>query len=112
MKKTRSHIILKIISLLLAVSFIFPYVHKFDHFFVHHKDDVCLGIVKTAHLHEININCDFYKFKIYIPQTIPPVFNVELFSPIENQQEIASQYSFLQNHEQLHFSLRGPPSLV
>lgn len=108
MKKTS--FLIKIISLLLAVSFLRPYEHKFEHLFTHHKDDVCFGIFKKPHLHEVNKTCDFYKFKIFIPHSIPPVFNIGLFSPIKKQLKSASQYYFLSSYQQLHFSLRGPPT--
>ncbi len=113
MRFIREHITFRILSLLLALSVSYPYVHKFDHLFTNHKDDICLGVDKnSSHLHEVNMNCDFYKFKVYIPHITPPVFNVKLFSPFEEQLEITSQYYFLNSYQQLHFSLRGPPALV
>ncbi len=113
MRFIREHITFRILSLLLALSVSYPYVHRFDHLFTNHKDDICLGVDKnSSHLHEVNMNCDFYKFKVYIPHITPPVFNVKLFSPFEEQLEITSQYYFLNSYQQLHFSLRGPPALV
>ena len=112
MRFIREHITFRILSLLLALSVLYPYVHKFDHLFTNHKDDICLGVGKNSHLHEVNVNCDFYNFKVYIPHITPPVFNVKLFSPFEKQLEITSQYYFLNSYQELHFSLRGPPALV
>lgn len=108
----RTSFLNKIIAFLLAISLLQPYEHKFAHLFTHHKDDVCLGIFKKPHLHEINKNCDFYKFKIAVPQTSPPDSQLNVFIPQENQIQIVSHYSFINQHQPLHFSLRAPPYLV
>ena len=110
MKNLKDHILFKTLALLLVVTLLIPSVTKFAHLFAHHKHDICLG-EKTTHLHEINNDCDFYKFKLATVYTFT-LFNFEFFSVQENYFEIVSQYQFLSEFQQLHTALRGPPSLV
>ena len=107
MNHIKQHIIFKIITLLLVVSLLIPTVVKFTHIFSHHEHEVCLG-EKTTHLHELDLDCSFYKFKLNNNVTFS-FFNVDLISPQEEQFEILSLYSFLSKYQRLHFSLRGPP---
>tara|TARA_R110002049_G_scaffold273749_1_gene451572 strand:- start:6184 stop:6519 length:336 start_codon:yes stop_codon:yes gene_type:complete len=111
MNNIKHHIIIKSLSLLLAVLILAPVVHKFSHLFTHHEDDVCSGLIKKEHLHELNLNCDFYKFKLNTTYTIT-FFNFNLFSPKEKPLKIVSQYQFLSEYQRLQTSLRGPPALI
>ena len=104
----KSHnISIKLATLLLAFVLILPSVVKFSHALSNHEHEVCIDISQD-HFHSIDIDCEFYKFKI---QTQSPVSiaNYELFS-IENNHPISkSYYVFLSDYQRLHFSLRGPP---
>ena len=102
----------KTIALLLAISLLHPYEHKFAHLFTHHKDDVCLGIFKKPHFHEVNKTCDFYKFKIAVPQAAPQNSQFDFFIPQKNQVKLVFLYFLTNHHKPLHFSLRAPPFLV
>ncbi|WP_308992591.1 hypothetical protein QLS71_013360 [Mariniflexile litorale] len=110
MQKTKEHIAYKTLTLLIALLLLAPIATKFAHIFAHHKHDICLG-EKSTHLHEINTDCDFYKFKLSHSYTIT-FFNVELIVPKENSLEIVSQYQFLSKFQRLQTTLRGPPSLI
>lgn len=110
MKKLKQHILFKALALVLAMVLLVPTALKFSHIFTHHKHDICLGEKKT-HLHEINTDCDFYKFKLTHAYTFT-FFNFQLFSVVENHLAIVSQYQFLSEFQQLHTTLRGPPALV
>jgi hypothetical protein len=89
------------------VCLVLPAVVKFSHLFAHHKHEVCLG-ENQSHFHELDMDCEFYKFNINHYTTL---INFE-FIPLEvvdNQEIIDTKYLFLSTFQKLHFSLRGPP---
>ena len=110
MNKFKEHIAIKAITLLLACLLLVPASAKFAHIFSHHKHDICYG-KKATHLHELNTDCDLYKFKLSHSYTFT-FFNVELFSPKEHPLKIVSQYQFLSEYQRLQTALRGPPALI
>lgn len=110
MQKAKEHIAFKIITLMLALLLLVPAGAKFAHIFAHHEHDICKG-EKSTHLHEINADCDFYKFKLSNSYTFT-FFNVELISTKESTLEIVSQYQFLSKFQRLQTALRGPPALI
>ncbi|MDO7172813.1 hypothetical protein [Mariniflexile sp. AS56] len=110
MQKTKEHIAFKTATLLVVLFLLIPTATKFAHIFSHHKHDICLG-EKSTHLHEINTDCDFYKFKLSHSYTFT-FFNIELISPKEITLDSISQYQFLSKFQRLQTALRGPPSLV
>lgn len=78
------------------------------HVFEHHQHEICYGESDT-HLHTLDVDCEFYKFKINIPFTIPE--NVaELISFPEVTIFHTKEYSFLSEFQSLHFTRRGPPT--
>ncbi|CAH8283749.1 hypothetical protein EV196_102595 [Mariniflexile fucanivorans] len=95
---------------MLALTLLVPAVYKFAHIFAHHKHDICKG-EKSTHLHEINPDCDFYKFKLSTSYTIT-FSNFVFICPQENSLKMVSQYQFLSKFQRLQTALRGPPSLV
>jgi len=98
------------IAILLIVSLLLPAAVKFTHAFSHHKHEVCLG-QSTTHLHKYDVDCNFYKFQLNKNFKLD-VFNIDFFILKENTLKITSEYRFLSYFQPLHFSLRGPPSLV
>ena len=110
MNNFKKHIAFKILTVLLTVTLLVPMATKFAHIFTHHKHDICLG-EKATHLHETNTDCDFYKFKIKTPFYLPTKY-FELTCEVLNFKIDSNLYTFLVNHRQLSFSLRGPPALV
>ncbi|MFD0835774.1 hypothetical protein ACFQ0I_08375 [Mariniflexile aquimaris] len=110
MQNVKKHILFKTITFVLAITLLLPYGAKFAHMFAHHKHDICYG-KKTTHLHELNTDCDFYKFKISNPFTIT-FFNFELIPSEEPSLEIVSQYQFLSKFQRLQTTLRGPPAFI
>ncbi len=109
MQHLRQHILFKSISLLLVLGVLLPSVDKLLHAFEHstHKHEVCLG-EKQTHLHTLDVDCEFHKFQINTAFTVP-VNQFKLLEKKEGQQVIQSQYHFISDYQQLHFSLRGPP---
>ena len=82
---------------------------KYSHVFNHHLHEVCKGEPET-HLHNADLDCSFYKFKLSSPFTIPAL-QFELVMPEINTLQIEAPYAFLSEFQQLHFSLRGPPQI-
>lgn len=112
MQTIKEHIIFKLLTFMLVVTLLIPTATKFAHVFTHHKHkhDVCKG-EKKSHLHETDIDCEFYKFKLnnYFLFSLKP----NSFISVSTIYEIPClSYNYLNNHRQLSFSLRGPPSLV
>lgn len=112
MKTIKEHIIFRILSLFLVSFILVPSVIKFSHVFTHnqHKHEICKG-EKSTHLHELDLDCEFYKFQLNNNFTLS-FFNIDLISLKDKQTKISPHYSFLSKYERLHFSLRGPPSLI
>ncbi|WP_372757655.1 hypothetical protein [Mariniflexile sp.] len=111
MQKIKEHIIFKSLGLMLALTLLVPIGVKFSHIFANHHHDICKG-EKATHLHEINTDCDFYKFKL---STTYYYLAFEYSGFIEtplHSDPIITSYNYLKNHWQLPFSLRGPPNLV
>jgi len=106
----KEHIVFRIITLFIAALFLVPSAVKFAHIFTHHTHEVC-NDYSTTHIHKVDIDCDFYKFKLNKNFTYA-FFNVDLFLEKNESQQIASQYHFLSKYQRLQASLRGPPSLI
>lgn len=109
MHKFSEQITFKIITCVLVMSLLVPTGVKFSHIFTHHHHEICNGEPQT-HLHNADLDCSFYKFKLSTPFTIPN-FEFEIIPALDNHQSYAGTYSFLSEFQQLHFTLRGPPQI-
>jgi len=97
---------------MLVLIVLLPSAIKFAHAFNHHTHEVCEADNNSkTHFHQLDIDCDFYKFKISKNQffvlskyTIKPNF---LFS-----KEKLEHYISFNNYQQLSRYLRGPPQLM
>lgn len=101
---------IRLAILILAFSLVLPSVVKFTHAFAHHHHEVCFGEAQ-AHFHNVNLDCDFYKFKLNNSFYVPLV-NYELQDDFRQQPLKSKYYTFLKSHQQLTSYLRGPPRLV
>lgn len=79
------------------------------HLFEKHQHEVCYGET-DSHFHTLDIDCEFYKFKLNIPFTIPEKVDV-IIAYTEILNVSTKDYSFLSTYQRLHFSLRGPPAI-
>lgn len=97
---------------MLVITLIIPSAIKFAHIFTHHnhKHEVCKG-EKKVHLHTLDLDCEFYKFKIANYYYFLFEHNNLSIKDAHNK-TTALTYKFLNNHRPLSFSLRGPPFLV
>jgi hypothetical protein len=110
MQNLKEHIVFKTVTLALILILLVPSIVKFSHIFSHHQHKVCIG-EKSTHIHKVDLDCDFHKFKsnnhfLFSPKT----FNLISFSDFYKTLHLT--YNFLNNHRPLSFSLRGPPVLA
>lgn len=105
----RPHILFKSVTLILVLAFLLPSAVKFLHIFEQHQHEICLG-ESDAHFHTQDVDCEFYKFKLNNPFTVPH-YNVVVLAFSEIESTIPTHYAFLSEFQRLHFSLRGPPSI-
>ena len=110
MQKLKEHIAFKIVLLALVLAILTPTAIKFGHIFSDHKHEICHD-ESQEHLHKNYPDCNFYKFKLTSPFTIP-VYTSEILSVFYNQINPSAEYLFFDNNEELLFSLRAPPYLV
>lgn len=110
MQLLKQHIAFKILSIALVATLFAPSVAKFAHIFTHHEHKLCSTPGKI-HIHQVDLDCEFYKFQLNTHFLLPEESN--------NWLDIAKYhriypltYKFLYNHRTLSFSLRGPPVLV
>jgi len=102
----------KVLAFTLALSVLFPSAIKLSHAFNHHEHEVCdIDNEQKTHFHELDLDCDFYKFKLSKNQFF-------VFSETEEKPELPylkenlEYYISFHNHQQLLRFLRGPPQLV
>ena len=110
MNNIKQHIAFRIATFVLMLAFLLPSAVKFAHIFEYHEHEICHNEFE-AHLHTLDVDCDFYKFKLntnyhFVFEYFELPFE-ETFFKINS-----TSYNFLNNHLQLSFSLRGPPVLV
>lgn len=99
--------ILRVVSALLIIAVLLPAAVKLNHFVETHQHIVCLG-QSDSHIHELDLDCQFYKFKLnqtyYSPLFNANIFKVSLF---------ISKSDYVRNNitNQTFFTsfLRGPP---
>ncbi len=107
MNQIKQHIAFKIATLLVAACLLTPIVVKFTHILSDHEHEVCIG-ENQSHFHEIDMDCEFYKFNIN-HQTTFTTFEFVSFELINYKENIVSHYTFLSSYQKLPFVLRGPP---
>lgn len=103
------HILFKGFTLIMVLTLLLPSAVKFMHIFENHKHEVCYG-ESEAHFHKLDMDCEFYNFKLNTSFTFPENFSF-LISHAEIKTPITTDYSFLSDYQKLHFSLRGPPAI-
>ncbi len=96
-----------VLSLLLIGAILVPSVVKLSHALFEHKEQLCQEL-GSVHMHEMELDCDFQKFKLS-SHNYPTFSDVEVSFPTISKKEIFNYYSFLSKYQKLHFALRGPP---
>ena len=96
-----------ILALLLVAAIFAPTAVKAAHALFDHQEQLCIDN-STTHVHEIEFDCDFQKFKLS-PQHYPVFIKVQkLITPFTKEKDF-NHYSFLSKYQKLPFALRGPP---
>ena len=94
----------------LSAAVLFPSAVKFAHTFSHHEHEVCDG-ESAVHFHELDIDCEFFKFKIN--NTYKSEIAVfEIYNPEISKSVATTRKSFLLHKIQSNRFLRGPPISV
>lgn len=106
----KNHIILNVFAILLAVSIVIPSAVKFAHAFENHEHEVCTNF-STTHLHQFDIDCEFYKFKIPIQSFTNFDFSASLNIPLITN-EVYNHYTLLKSLKFSLFEHRGPPAIM
>ena len=104
----RQHIIFKALTLIMVLAFLLPSAVKMMHVFERHQHEICYG-ESDAHLHTVDVDCEFYKFKINSPFTIPENVAALILYP-EVSILTTKEYNFLSEFQSFHFTRRGPPT--
>ncbi|MFD2550943.1 hypothetical protein ACFSQP_03845 [Bizionia sediminis] len=110
MHKIKEHSLFKTLAILLVLAVLLPAAVKFGHIFENHAHEVCTNKSST-HLHEIDLDCEFYKFNL-ANQFFQEAAEFLVLHFEENHKIASSHYAFLSPFQQLHFSLRGPPVVI
>lgn len=110
--KTKINLIIKGIALCLSLTVIAPSIVKFTHAFSHHEHELCDNPNPSEdHFHQVDLDCEFYKFKISNTIFFGSPF-IEQIDPT-NITEITNSYDFsFKPHPELSSYLRGPPYTV
>lgn len=108
--KTTYKKISHVIVLGLMLLFFAPSVVKFSHLFENHKHEACHH-PKKLHYHEVDVDCEFYKFKLNKEFNFN-IISFELVSNTIESTEISINYQLVTSKSFLSYSLRGPPVFV
>lgn len=107
MKVFKSHIVSTIASLLIIAAILTPSIIKLSHAIYEHEEQQCES-VGSLHVHEVELDCDFQKFKLSPQYHIVLTVIEKLPAPVIKEKSF-DLYSFLSKYQKLHFALRGPP---
>lgn len=97
----------RLVAFFLVFSILAPTTVKLYHAIYQHQEQLCIDDSST-HVHEIEFDCDFQKFKLS-PQLYPNFVNIHEVELAVVRKNDMNHYSFLNKYQKLHFDLRGPP---
>jgi len=98
------------VALFLAAAILAPSALKLSHALYEHQELVCSDD-SISHVHEIEFDCEFLKFKLS-PQIDIAIVEIAEISEVYITKNYYNYYTFLSNFQKLPFALRGPPSLA
>lgn len=110
MNRLKQHIGFRLCAMLLVATLLIPTAVKVAHIFKTHHHVFCTA-KHEKHLHNYDFDCQFYKFHVNASFTLPN-FHFEVPEIFQPSKAIEAPYVALIEHEDLHFSLRGPPALI
>lgn len=95
---------------MLVAALLTPSVVKLHHLFEDHAHAICVNPQDT-HWHEIDLDCEFYKFKLNT-QFTHSVTTVDLLVTKDHYEPCLAQDDLLTTSSVSQFYLRGPPQLI
>ena len=110
MKKVITHIAFKLSIVILVFTILTPTIVKLAHTLENHEHIVCID-TQTTHFHGIDLDCEFYKFKLQT-QTFHEFIEFHLHEKLELNNVIESNYQYYSSTTAELCFLRGPPELV
>jgi len=110
MIKLKEHIGFKISLIVLIIALLVPSFVKLAHAFDVHKHEICKTPQKS-HYHELNLECEFYKFKLSTAFNFLPE-DYSLSTVYQTTQLTNFYKSFYSNLQIEQTTLRGPPQLI
>lgn len=110
MKERKISFKVNVIIAIIALALLLPSVIKFSHIFEQHEHVVCLG-ENQSHLHEIDLDCEFFKFKLN-NNFLLDLDAIEIVSNLVLQTLPPQYYIFIIGHQQGTAYLRGPPQYI
>jgi hypothetical protein len=103
----RAQFISTFTTLLLVLCILAPIAVKLSHAIYEHESLEC-SEPAAIHVHEIELDCDFQKFKLSTQYySVPTKFENKIVA-VERVKNF-NFYTFLSKYQKLHFALRGPP---
>ena len=110
MQKVQGDFRLSMASMILVLCMLMPAFLNLAHAIHGHNGQTCASDI-ALHLHETEFDCEFQKYKL-TKQFYTDLQNFDLFVLAVIRENTSVSYSFLSSYQQLHFSLRGPPSVT
>ena len=109
MLKRTVHIIMNLSAIVLVLVILTPSFLKFAHAFENHEHEVCTN-PQTTHFHSLDLDCEFYKFKVQT-QAYKEVLHFSFLEFNSFNKSVLLNYNYAFNTHFSSFYLRGPPSL-
>ena len=91
------------------VIFLLPLAINSAHDLLNHKHTVCSSKV-VKHVHEKDFDCNLNLLKQSTPYLALSSYTIQTQAIVKTNN--STPYNFLQNYQQLSFSLRGPPVYI
>lgn len=110
MKHIREHTFISFLAIILVAIISLPSIIKIKHALTEHQSFVCKEQGKL-HIHEVESDCKFDDFNI-TTQIFPGNQEIHLLTWDPETGKIENFYDFLNKYQKLHFSRRGPPSII
>ncbi len=98
-----------LISALLLVVFFIPITVLAFHSLTNHKHEICFSKTEQ-HIHDKDLDCNLHIYKQSHSFLADFTYQFSITNDINSVKNLKN--SFLKNHQQLSFSLRGPPLSV
>ena len=106
----KQHIISRITTIIIVACLLLPIGVKSAHVFSHHEHEVCID-ENQPHFHEIDMDCEFYKFNLNSNLYVH-VHTFEINFEIKTQTVNVKNYLYSKDHQHPSTYLRGPPCLM